>query len=276
MRLAGSAVDHGAAPRPRPGDRAAPPRRRARRQPHRHGRRSTLLPAERGRHFTSLRSANELISGARALPRRPGHRHQGRPDRRRHGDGRTSCAARSSRTCANSAATTSTWSTCAAGPRLDRGALRRAGRAADAGLIRHLGISNARAEHLAEARAIAPVVASRTPTASTRPGNDEMLRVCGEQGIAFVPFFAIAAAGREAGGVAGNATVQAVAHDARSLPRAGPDGLDVEPGPARAGHPRHRRPRPPRRERRGRRAGCPAKSWPCSAEPASASAMMAR
>jgi pyridoxine 4-dehydrogenase len=32
-----------------------------------------------------------------------------------------------------------------------------------------------------------------------RPGQDQLLRACGEQGLAFVPFFAIAGAGREAG-----------------------------------------------------------------------------
>ena len=32
-----------------------------------------------------------------------------------------------------------------------------------------------------------------------RPQQDQLLRACGEQGVAFVPFFAIAAAGREAG-----------------------------------------------------------------------------
>jgi pyridoxine 4-dehydrogenase len=32
-----------------------------------------------------------------------------------------------------------------------------------------------------------------------RPQQDDFLRACGEQGVAFVPFFAIAGAGREAG-----------------------------------------------------------------------------
>src|SRR6185369_13219175 len=31
------------------------------------------------------------------------------------------------------------------------------------------------------------------------PGQDQLLRTCGEQGVAFVPFFAIAGSGREAG-----------------------------------------------------------------------------
>jgi aryl-alcohol dehydrogenase-like predicted oxidoreductase len=71
----------------------------------------------------------------------------------------------------------------------------------DAGLIRHLGISNARPEHLAEALQIAPVVCVQNSYGlGYRPGQDALLHSCGEQGIAYVPFFAIAGAGREAGG----------------------------------------------------------------------------
>ncbi|MFL6073325.1 MAG: oxidoreductase [Mycobacteriales bacterium] len=74
----------------------------------------------------------------------------------------------------------------------------------DAGLIRHLGLSNARPEHLAEARAIAPVVCVQNAYGlGYRPRQDRLLRACGEQGVAFVPFFAIAGAGREAGAAGG-------------------------------------------------------------------------
>jgi pyridoxine 4-dehydrogenase len=87
----------------------------------------------------------------------------------------------------------------------------------DAGLIKHLGLSNVRAEHLAQAQEIAPVVA-----VSNRYGvgfgrvNDAMLETCGAQRIAFVPFFAVTATGRERGGVAGSDPVLAIAreHDA--------------------------------------------------------------
>jgi pyridoxine 4-dehydrogenase len=68
------------------------------------------------------------------------------------------------------------------------------------GLIRHLGISNVRAHHLVQAQAIAPVVCVQNAYGiGYRRRQDELLRTCGEQGVAFVPFFAIAAAGREAG-----------------------------------------------------------------------------
>ena len=71
----------------------------------------------------------------------------------------------------------------------------------DAGLIRHLGVSNVSPRHLAEARAIAPVVCvqNRYGIGARRPDADDFLRACGAQGIAFVPFFAIAGTGRESG-----------------------------------------------------------------------------
>ncbi|MCP3753404.1 aldo/keto reductase [Streptomyces sp. TBY4] len=72
-----------------------------------------------------------------------------------------------------------------------------------AGLIRHLGVSNARPDHLAEARAIAPVVCVQNPYGIGSPAEEHaFLDACGEQGIAYVPFYAIAGAGKEAGGVA--------------------------------------------------------------------------
>ncbi|MEU9154711.1 oxidoreductase [Streptomyces sp. NPDC048417] len=73
----------------------------------------------------------------------------------------------------------------------------------DAGLIRHLGISNVTSEQLTEARAIAPVVCVQNPYGIGAASEERaLLRLCGELGIAFVPFFAIAGAGREAGPVA--------------------------------------------------------------------------
>jgi aryl-alcohol dehydrogenase-like predicted oxidoreductase len=85
----------------------------------------------------------------------------------------------------------------------------------DAGLVRHLGISNATPEHLAQAREIAPVVCVQNAygvgaSAEAR----EFLRFCGSQGIAFVPFFSIAGTGREAG--AGAADSEAVTDVARA------------------------------------------------------------
>jgi aryl-alcohol dehydrogenase-like predicted oxidoreductase len=70
----------------------------------------------------------------------------------------------------------------------------------DAGLIRHLGISGVTPEHLVEAQAIAPVVCVQNQYGiESRREDDDFLRACGEHGVAFVPFFAIAGAGRAAG-----------------------------------------------------------------------------
>ncbi|MDT8909926.1 aldo/keto reductase [Amycolatopsis sp. PS_44_ISF1] len=63
----------------------------------------------------------------------------------------------------------------------------------DAGLIRELGISNVGPEHLAEAQAIAPVVCVQNQYGLTaRREDDELVRLCGAHGVAFVPFFAVA------------------------------------------------------------------------------------
>jgi aryl-alcohol dehydrogenase-like predicted oxidoreductase len=84
----------------------------------------------------------------------------------------------------------------------------------EAGLIRHLGISNVTPRHLAEAQAIAPVVCVQNRYALDRPdpATDELLRVCGEEGIAFVPFYAVAGeAGEQGATTAHDEDVRAVA-----------------------------------------------------------------
>jgi pyridoxine 4-dehydrogenase len=70
----------------------------------------------------------------------------------------------------------------------------------EAGLIRHLGLSNVRLDHLDEAQAIAPVVCVQNSYAiDHNRTDDELVTTCAERGVAFVPFFAIAGAHREAG-----------------------------------------------------------------------------
>jgi pyridoxine 4-dehydrogenase len=90
----------------------------------------------------------------------------------------------------------------------------------EAGMIRHLGVSNARPEHLAQARAIAPVVCVQNSYGlGHRPQQDQMLAACGEQGVAYVPFFAIAGAGREGGPTgAHDDEVLAIAHAHEATP----------------------------------------------------------
>ncbi|MFC8799276.1 oxidoreductase [Promicromonospora sp. NPDC057138] len=64
----------------------------------------------------------------------------------------------------------------------------------EAGLIRHLGISNILPEQLTEAMAIAPVVCVQNQYGLTSREDDALVDLCGELGVAFVPFFAVGAA----------------------------------------------------------------------------------
>ncbi|MFJ8077318.1 oxidoreductase [Streptomyces sp. NPDC096176] len=84
----------------------------------------------------------------------------------------------------------------------------------EAGLIRHLGLSNIRPHHLAEAQAIAPVVCVQNMYGiGASPEQEAFLRTCGEQGVAFVPFYSIAGTGRDAGATTttNNSQVHAIA-----------------------------------------------------------------
>jgi aryl-alcohol dehydrogenase-like predicted oxidoreductase len=81
-----------------------------------------------------------------------------------------------------------------------------------AGLVRYIGLSDARAEHLDQARAVTPIVCVQNRYAlDFGRVNDDLLRRCGEEGIAFVPFFAIAGERRTEGGFADNPAVRVVA-----------------------------------------------------------------
>jgi pyridoxine 4-dehydrogenase len=57
------------------------------------------------------------------------------------------------------------------------------------GLIRHLGLSNATAEQVAEAQAIAPVVCVQNMYNLAYRHDDKLIDTLAEQGIAYVPFF---------------------------------------------------------------------------------------
>jgi aryl-alcohol dehydrogenase-like predicted oxidoreductase len=87
----------------------------------------------------------------------------------------------------------------------------------EAGLIRHLGISAISPERLAEAQAIAPVTAVQNAYGlGFRPEQDDLIRLCGKQDIAYVPYFSVATTNRETGGTTDPEEVQAIAkvHDA--------------------------------------------------------------
>ncbi|MFD7734758.1 aldo/keto reductase [Kitasatospora phosalacinea] len=73
-----------------------------------------------------------------------------------------------------------------------------------AGLVRHLGLSNVRPHQLAEAQAVAPVVCVQNMYGlGVVPEQDPFVDLCREQGVAFVPFYAIAASGRQHGAPTG-------------------------------------------------------------------------
>ncbi|TDD19396.1 aldo/keto reductase family oxidoreductase [Nonomuraea diastatica] len=57
------------------------------------------------------------------------------------------------------------------------------------GLIRHLGVSNATAEQVAQAQAIAPIVCVQNMYNLAYRQDDELIDDLADQGIAYVPFF---------------------------------------------------------------------------------------
>ena len=70
----------------------------------------------------------------------------------------------------------------------------------EAGLVRYLGVSDVTTAQLAEARAIAPVVCVQNKFSLECREHRTVLQACGEHGIAFVPYFAIAGDRRARGG----------------------------------------------------------------------------
>ncbi len=111
----------------------------------------------------------------------------------------------------------------------------------DAGLVRHLGLSNVTVGQLDEALAIAPVAAvqNRYSIDSRRPETDDVVRACAGRGIAFVPFFAIAGEGREGGRRGGELEPVLAVARARRDARSGPAGLDPGAGEPCAGDSRN-------------------------------------
>ncbi|MFZ2044034.1 MAG: oxidoreductase [Trebonia sp.] len=65
----------------------------------------------------------------------------------------------------------------------------------DAGLIRHLGVSNVTVTHLEEALAIAPVVCVQNRYALDQREHEPVLLACVERSIAFAPYFSLIGAG---------------------------------------------------------------------------------
>jgi aryl-alcohol dehydrogenase-like predicted oxidoreductase len=57
------------------------------------------------------------------------------------------------------------------------------------GLIRHLGVSNATAEQVAEAQTIAPIVCVQNHYNLAHREDDDLIDQLAEQGVAYVPYF---------------------------------------------------------------------------------------
>jgi pyridoxine 4-dehydrogenase len=65
----------------------------------------------------------------------------------------------------------------------------------DEGLIRHLGISNARADEVAEAQRVAPVAAVQNRFSVETRSDQAALEACAAQSIAFVPYYPLVGRG---------------------------------------------------------------------------------
>lgn len=61
----------------------------------------------------------------------------------------------------------------------------------DAGLLRHIGVSNVSAEQLTEALEVTPIACVQNRYGLTERQDDDVLALCHAHGIAFVPFFAM-------------------------------------------------------------------------------------
>lgn len=81
------------------------------------------------------------------------------------------------------------------------------------GLVRHLGVSGVSTAQLHQARAIAPVVSVQNKFGLDDTAAVDVMRTCGELGIAFVPFFAIAGARPRGAEAAPNAEPAEVEED---------------------------------------------------------------
>jgi aryl-alcohol dehydrogenase-like predicted oxidoreductase len=83
----------------------------------------------------------------------------------------------------------------------------------DEGKIRHVGLSNVGRRHIAQAQEIVPIVSVQNRSSLTARDSVEVLKVCEEQDLGFIPWFPL-----DAGGIAKDA-IEEVArrHDATPM-----------------------------------------------------------
>ena len=76
------------------------------------------------------------------------------------------------------------------------------------GKITHIGLCNVDAEELSRARAVAPIVSVQNRYNLADRASEEVLEVCQEQGLAFIPWFPLASGELADGGVAVDAVAR--------------------------------------------------------------------
>lgn len=90
----------------------------------------------------------------------------------------------------------------------------------DDGLIEHVGLSNVAADVVERAREVVDIVCvqNRHALGYERSDTDDVLATCREAGVAFVPFFSIAAQAREGAAEESHRSVEAVARARGATP----------------------------------------------------------
>jgi pyridoxine 4-dehydrogenase len=86
------------------------------------------------------------------------------------------------------------------------------------GLVGHVGVSAVTAAQLDQARAVTEVVCVQNRFSVDSSEDLDLLRRCGDLGIAFVPFFAVSGAGRQGGPAEEPPTVREVAAELDATP----------------------------------------------------------
>lgn len=82
----------------------------------------------------------------------------------------------------------------------------------DEGKIRHVGLSNVGRSQLAEAREIVPIVSVQNRYSMSARDSEEVLAVCEEEGLGFIPWFPLDA------GRAGEGPIEEIARDHDATP----------------------------------------------------------
>ena len=125
----------------------------------------------------------------------------------------------------------------------------------DEGKIARIGVSNVNADQLATARELTDIVSVQNRFNLSDRSNEDVLEICTDDGLAFLPWFPLGSGNAGRGGE----------RDRRGPRRERPPGGDrlaARPLPGDRPDPGHLERRPPGRERgRGRARAAPTRSW---------------